>query len=114
MSVDDQQRKQRGSLDVWFDPDTVLLSALYGRLGRPARLLDSAMELCLTLKALFKMRLRQATGLVASLLKLANPDWPVPDYTKLCWCQKTLPVMLGGRPSSGGQHLLGDTKSASR
>ncbi|MEO0031290.1 MAG: hypothetical protein RIS94_1048 [Pseudomonadota bacterium] len=33
----------------------------------------------------------------------------MPDYTTLCRCQKTLPVMLGGRPSSGGLHLLVDS-----
>jgi len=85
------------------------LSVPCGRPGRPARFSDSAIELCLTLKALFNLPLRQATGLVASLLKLADLDWPVPDYTTLCRRQKTLPVMLGGRPSSGGLHLLVDS-----
>jgi IS5 family transposase len=101
--------KQRGSLDIWFDPEMQWLSAPCGRPGRPARFSDSAIELCLTLKALFNLPLRQATGLVASLLKLADLDWPVPDYTTLCRRQKTLPVMLGGRPSSGGLHLLVDS-----
>ena len=85
------------------------LSAPCGRPGRPARLSDSAIELCLTLKALFNLPLRQATGLVASLLRLADRDWPVPDYTTLCRRQKTLPVALGGRPSSSGLHLLVDS-----
>ena len=102
--------KQRGSLDVWFDPDMQWLSARCGRPGRPARFSDSGIELCLTLKALFNLPLRQATGLVASLLKLPDLDWPVPDYTTLCRRQKTLPVTLGGRrPSSGGLHLLVDS-----
>ncbi len=101
--------KQRGSLDIWFDPGMQWLSARSGRPGRPARFSDSAIELCLTLKALFNLPLRQATGLVASLLKLADLDWPVPDYTTLCRRQKTLLVMLGGRPSSGGLHLLVDS-----
>lgn len=101
--------KQRGSLDIWFDPDMQWLSAPCGRPGRPARFSDSAIELCLTLKALFNLPLRQVTGLVASLLKLAELDWPVPDYTTLCRRQKTLPVTLGGRPSSGGVHLLVDS-----
>tara|TARA_R110000782_G_scaffold268047_1_gene364007 strand:- start:14434 stop:15090 length:657 start_codon:yes stop_codon:yes gene_type:complete len=85
------------------------LSVPCGRPGRPARFSDSAIELCLTLKALFNLPLRKATGLVASLLRLADLDWPVPDYTTLCRCQKTLPVTLGGRPSSGGLHLLVDS-----
>jgi len=101
--------KRRGSLDVWFDPDMQWLSAPCGRPGRPARFSDSAIELCLTLKALFNLPLRQATGLVASLLKLADLDWPVPDYTTLCRRQKALPVVLGGRPSSGSLHLLVDS-----
>ncbi len=102
--------RQRGSLDIWFDPGMQWLSAPCGRPGRPARFSNSAIELCLTLKALFNLPLRQATGLVASLLKLADLDWPVPDYTTLCRRQKTLPVALGGRPSSGGLlHLLVDS-----
>jgi hypothetical protein len=101
--------KQRGSLTVWFDPDMQWLSAPCGHPGRPAHFSDSAIELCLTLKGLFNLPLRQATGLVASLLKLADLDWAVPDYTTLCRRQKTLPVMLGGRPSSGGLHLLVDS-----
>jgi len=101
--------KRRGSLDIWFDPEMQWLSAPCGRPGRPARFSDSAIELCLTLKALFNLPLRQATGLVASLLKLADLDWPVPDYTTLCRRQKALPVMLGGRPSSDGLHLLVDS-----
>lgn len=50
------------------------LSAPCGRPGRLARFSDSAIELCLTLKVLFNLPLRQATGLVASLLRLANLD----------------------------------------
>ena len=101
--------RRRGSLDVWFDPGMDWLAAPGGRPGRPLRFSDSAIELCLTLKALFSLPLRQATGLVASLLKLAKLDWPVPDYTTLCRRQKSLAVDLGGRPSSGGLHLLVDS-----
>jgi len=101
--------KQRGSLDVWFDPGMQWLSAPCGRPGRPMRFSDSAIELCLTLKGLFNLPLRQVTGLVESLLKMAGLDWPVPDYTTLCRRQKTLPMMLGGRPRSGGLHLLVDS-----
>ena len=101
--------KQRGSLDVWFDPEMDWFSLPSGRPGRPLRFSDSAIELCLTLKGLFHLPLRQVTGLVASLLRMAELDWPVPDYTTLCRRQKTLSVDLGGRPSSGGLHLLVDS-----
>ena len=70
---------------------------------------DSAIEVCLTLKAVFGLALRQVTGLVASLLKLAKLDWAVPDYTTLCRRQKALAVSLCGRASAGGLHLLVDS-----
>ena len=43
--------KQRGSLTVWFDPAMQWLSVPCGRPGRPAHFSDSAIELCVTLKA---------------------------------------------------------------
>lgn len=101
--------KRRGSLEIWFDSEMHWLSKPCGRPGRPMRFSDSAIELCLTLKTLFNLPLRQVTGLVASLIKMAKLDWPVPDYTTLCRRQKTLKVNLGGRASSGGLHLLIDS-----
>lgn len=101
--------KRRGSLEVWFDPNMDWLSKRCGRLGRPMRFSDSAIEFCLTLKMLFNLPLRQVTGLVASLIKMAGLDWPVPDYTTLCRRQKTLTVELGGRTNSGGLHLMVDS-----
>ncbi len=70
---------------------------------------DSAIELCLTLKTLFNLPLRQVTGLVSSLIKMAGLDWPVPDYTTLCRRQRTLKGNLGGQISLGGLHLLVDS-----
>lgn len=101
--------KRRGSLEIWFDPQLHWLSRPCGRPGRPMRFLDSAIELCLTLKSLFNLPLRQVTGLAASLIKLAGLDCPVPDYTTLYRRQKTLAVELGGPPSSGGLRLLVDS-----
>ncbi len=73
--------KQRGSLEIWFDPGMTWLSTPRGRPGRPMRFSDSAIELCLTLKVLFNLPLRQ----------------------------KTLDVALGGRHSLGGLHLQVDS-----
>ena len=66
--------KQRGSLHIWFDPETVWLAEPSGRRGRSATFTDAAIQACLTLKALFGLPLRQTTGLVASLLELAGLD----------------------------------------
>ena len=64
--------KQRGSLHIWFDRETVWLAKPSGRRGRSATFTDTAIQACLTLKALFGLPLRQTTGLVASLLALAG------------------------------------------
>ncbi len=58
---------------------------------------------------LFGLPLRQTTGFVASLLKLAGLDWPVPDHSTLCRSQKTLAVQLPYRGSGGPLHLLVDS-----
>ncbi len=46
---------------------------------------------------------------MASLLKLAELDWSVPDFSTLCRRQKTLAVQLPYRGSGGPLHLLVDS-----
>jgi hypothetical protein len=45
--------------------------------------------------------------MVASLLKMADLDWAVPDYTTLCRRQKTLAVQIPYRRADGPLNLLG-------
>ena len=47
--------------------------------------------------------------MMASLLKLAGLDWPVPDFSTLCHRQKTLTVHIPYRPGTGALHLLIDS-----
>jgi len=47
--------------------------------------------------------------MVPSLLDLARLDWPVPDFSTLSRCQKTLTVHIPYRPSTGALHLLIDS-----
>lgn len=68
----------------------------------------NAIQFCLTIKVLFKLPLRQTTGMVASLLKMAGLDWAVPDYTTLCRRQKTLAVQIPYRRADGPLNLLVD------
>ena len=101
--------KQRGSLLIWFDPEMEWVAAPRGKRGRPATFSDAAIQACLTLKELFGLPLRQTTGLVMSLLKLAKLKWPVPDFSTLCRRQKDLTVTIPYRPSTGALHLLIDS-----
>ena len=61
------------------------------------------------MKVLFGLPLRQTTSVVASLLRLAGFDWPVPDFSTLCRRQKTLAVQLPYRGSGGPLNLLIDS-----
>ena len=61
------------------------------------------------IKVLFGLPLRQTTGFVQSLLALTELDWSVPDFSTLCRRQKTLPVAIPYRASSGPLHLLVDS-----
>ena len=60
------------------------------------------------MKVLFGMPLRQTTGFVESLLRLAGLDWRVPDFSTLCRRQKTLNVAIPYRGGKGPLHLLID------
>ena len=101
--------RKRGSLLVWLDKEMIWLAPHDGSPGRPAVFSDAAIPFCLTIKVLFKLPLRQTTGMVASLLKLANLDWAVPDYTTLCRRQKTLTVQTPYRRADGPLNLLVDS-----
>jgi hypothetical protein len=75
--------RKRGSLLIWLDNDMTWLAPHKGRPGRPLVFSNAAIQLCLLIKVLFKLPLRQTTGMLASLLLMAGLDWGMSDYTKL-------------------------------
>ncbi len=92
--------RNRGSLLIWLDKEMTWLASHDGKPGRPEVFSDAAIQFCLTIKVLFKLPLRQATGMVSSLLKKTGLDWAVPDYTTLCRRQKTLAVQTAENPDT--------------
>lgn len=66
----------------------------------------AAIQFSLTIKILFKPTLCQTSGMVTSPLKLAGPDWPVPDFSTLCRRQKTLADQVPSRHADGPLNLL--------
>ena len=98
-------RAKRGSLSIWFDPETQWLAPPTGRRGRQPVFTDAAIQTCLTMKALFGLSLRQTTVMVTNLLKLAGLDWPVPGFGAYAAPSgATVPFLpsrrVGRRPSS--------------
>jgi hypothetical protein len=58
---------------------------------------------------LFGLALRQTIGMVASLLRMAGLNWPVPDSSTLCRRQKTVAIQVPYRRSGGNLNLLVDS-----
>jgi hypothetical protein len=101
--------KRRGSLTIWFDPEMNWDAEPSGKRGRSRTFSDVAIQTCLTMKVLFGMAPRQATGFVESLLRLTGLDWVVPDFSTICRRQRTLAVNIPYRGAKGTLHLLIDS-----
>ena len=101
--------RKRGSLLIRVDKGMSWLAPREGRPGRPAVFSDAAIQFCLSIKILFKLPLQQTSGMVASLLRLAGLDCPVPDFSTLCRRQKTLAVQVPYRRADGPLNLLVDS-----
>ncbi|WP_026759197.1 IS5 family transposase [Sediminimonas qiaohouensis] len=101
--------RKRGSLLIWVDKDMTWRAPREGCPERPPVFSDAAIQFCLSFKVLFKRPLRQTAGMVASLLRLAGLDWPVPDFSTLCRRQKTLAVKNPYRRADGALTLLVDS-----
>jgi len=101
--------KARGSLTFWLDKGMSWFASISGKRGRSSQFSDADIQLCLTIKNLFGLALRQTTGFAQSLLALPGLPWPVPDFSTLCRRQRSLDVQIAYRLSSDGLNLLLDS-----
>ncbi len=93
-SAYNESLRQRGSMLLWIDRDMNREGTQSGKRGHLPQFSDAAIQFCLMIKNLYGLALRQSTGMVQSLLKLAGHNWEVPDYSTLCRRQKILQVTL--------------------
>jgi hypothetical protein len=106
----DAALRQRGSLTVWFTDEAVAAWRAEPRTTRGGQPHYSALAIltALTLRAVFRLALRQTEGLIGSILRLLGLDLAVPDHSTLSRRAETLDVP---RPRPGGEpiHLLVDS-----
>src|SRR3954471_13557690 len=106
----DAALRARGSLTVWFTPEAVAAWTAEPRTSRGGQPSYSALAIAtaLTLRAVFRLALRQTEGLIGSVLQLRGLDLPVPDHSTLSRRAETLEVP---RPKAGSApvHLLVDS-----
>jgi hypothetical protein len=105
----DAALKARGSFMIWLDKDMQWFADPSGENGRPQRYTDAAIQFCLSIKCLYNLAGRQNTGMVQSLLKLANLDWEVPNHSTISRRQSTLKVQIGYQKRNEPLHLLVDS-----
>src|SRR5688500_4125033 len=102
----DASLRQRGSLTVWFTEEAVDAWAAEPRTTRGGQPWYSELAIltALTLRAVFRLALRQTEGLIGSPLRLLGLDLPVPDHTPLSRRAATLEVP---RPQSSSSPEAG-------
>src|SRR3712207_7651918 len=102
--------RQRGSLTVWFTEQAIQAWRAEPRTTRGGQpwYSPSAILTALTLRAVFRLPLRQTEGLIGSVIGLLGLDLAVPDHSTLSRRAETLEVL---RPKAGSEpvHLLVDS-----
>ncbi len=104
--------RQRGSLTVWFTEEAIAAWKADPRTtrGGQPRYSGLAIATALTLRAVFRLALRQTEGLIGSIIALLGLDLAVPDHTTLSRRAETLEIPRP-KPHRGGKpiHLLVDS-----
>jgi hypothetical protein len=106
----DVSLRQRGSLTVWFTEEAIAAWCAEPRTtrGGQSHYSSLAIRTALTLRAVFRLALRQTEGLIGSILQLLGLDLAVPDHSTLSRRAETLEVPRP-IPRTGPVHLLVDS-----
>ena len=104
--------RARGSLTIWFSDAAIEAWRAEPRTGRGGQPRYSALAIttALTLRAVFRLALRQTEGPIASILQLLGLDLAVPDHSTLSRRAETLALPRPGAGRNGEPvHLLVDS-----
>lgn len=91
-----QGLKQRGAISIWLHPSIVEHWYYRGCRRRGGKQLysDQAIEVCLVVRQVYHLALRQTEGFVRSLFEQLHLPMAVPDYTVLCRRSSTLTIAV--------------------
>src|SRR5918997_2704680 len=113
----DASLRQRGSLTVWFTDEAITAWTAQPRTTRGGQPWYSELAIltALTLRAVFRLALRQTESLIGSIMGLLRLDLSVPDHTTLSRRAGTLELPRPRSSSAGAgcdaepMHLLVDS-----
>ncbi|WP_237352792.1 IS5 family transposase [Rhizobium leguminosarum] len=105
--------RQRGDLTIWVKDEALSLWTARRRRSRGGqpKYSDLAITLCLTLRVVYGLALRQTQGLMRSVAALMGFDIAVPDFSTLSRRSKglALPSTKSRATTSGPVHLVVDS-----
>jgi hypothetical protein len=103
----DTALRNRGSLTIWFTDEALAGWKAQPRTtpGGQPHYSNLAIETALTLRAVFRLALRQSEGLIGSIMRMLEIDLPVPDHTTLSRRACGLPVQMPRGNDTGELHL---------
>ena len=118
----DASLRQRGSLTVWVTEEAIAAWTAEPRTTRGGQRIYSPLAIltALTLRAVFRLALRQTEGLIGSVMRLLGLDLAVPDHSTLSRRAETLevpsPVLLQtldwGKQSAGERRFQAATSNS--
>lgn len=108
----DRALVERGSLTVWLDAASVpgqWCPAPTGRRGAPLIYSDLAIQVLLTMKAVFHLPYRALEGFARSLMALMDLPLPIPDHSHLSRRARTVSVVIPRQARPGPIHVVVDS-----
>jgi transposase len=100
--------RRRGCLTLWIEDTALECWQTCGRCGQ-ARYSDAAIQTSLMVRTAFKLPLRQAEGLMASVLSLMDLTISAPDHTTVSRRAVKLAVIQPAAVPHGPLHVLIDS-----
>ncbi|WP_372574767.1 IS5 family transposase [Ruegeria jejuensis] len=110
-STYNESLRQRGDVTIWISDEVAQIWSSPRRRtrGGQARYSDLAIEICLTLRVVFRLALRQTQGFMRSIAKLMGMEFVAPDFSILSRRGKGLKLAQNRRAASKPTTLIVDS-----
>ena len=102
----------RGSLDIWVDEAVLsewINTEKTGKRGASDTYSDLAIETLLTLKSVYRQKLRQTIGFARSIFRLMSVELDLPHYSTLSRRAQRLSIDLSVSEGKGPRHIVVDS-----
>lgn len=101
----------RGSLNIWINEDVIEAWNYQGENKKGGQIIysDLAIEICASIKRLYKFGYRQTEGFIKSIFSLMKIELPAPAYSQIQRRIKALNISLGDFSKKGNLDIVVDS-----